>query len=143
MINCLPGWKSTVRVQAEVEAAVYLFSVVYMGLSLPQAWQESMQTLADGDTWDIAGPGDPMAGHCIMGASYDPSGLFVDTWALNIRMTWPAVRLYLGGPGGQIYTILDMDSLDVATSRSPSGLNWTQMLSDFQSFGAVRRTHFG
>ena len=128
--------------QVECMAASWLFENLYFGVQLPQAWQESMQTLENGFTWDAAGPGDPMAGHCFIGAGHTPQGVIIDTWGLTGTLTWAAVRQYAAtrqygseAPGGELYSVLSEDIIDKASQLSPAGFNWSQLLSDMQSIG--------
>ena len=121
----------------EVAAAINMFNCAYIGINLPQAWVDSMQTLKAGDVWDVAGDGLLENGHCVMSARYDEDGIIVDTWGLEILMTWRAVQKYVSAyGGGDIFALLDTDMLDVVTQQSPTGVNWTQLVSDFQSIGA-------
>ena len=122
--------------QAEVEAAIWLFDCIYIAVDMPEEWVARIDDLKDGDTLDVAGRGNPENGHCIMAAKYDATGVFIDTWGLNVRLTWPALAKYGGSNGGEVYCLLDRDMLDIATEKAPTGVNWTQLLSDFQSIGA-------
>lgn len=131
--------------QPEVQAALDLFVCLYFGIDMPGDWVARMQDLQDGDVWDVAGPGLPQYGHSFMGAHYDEEGVHIDTWGLDILLRWAAVAKYASGNGGSLYCMLDQEMIDAATQKAPSGVNWTQLISDFQSMGGAllrRRTAF-
>lgn len=116
----------------EIQASIWLFENIYRAGSLPQAWIDGMDTMRDGFTWDVAGPATE-EGHAWMSYGYDQKGTFDDTWALLGRETYASIRTY-----GSTYSVLSSDSIIRASQRSPNGFNWTQLLSDFQSLGAVQ-----
>ena len=114
----------------EVMTSIWLFENVDFGVDLADAW---LNPSGSGFVWDVAGKPDPENGHSFMSAKYDTvSGVNIDTWGLNGYMTWPAVAKYASNTG-ELYTILTPDSINRATAKAPNGLNWTQLVSDFES----------
>ena len=89
---------------------------------------------ASGFVWDVAGMADPDAGHAFCGVGYTNDGVIIDTWGYLGLLTWAAISKYC-----TIYTALGADSIDLATQKSPAGFNWTQLVSDLQSMGAVEQ----
>jgi hypothetical protein len=117
----------------EVKSALWLFENVYFALNMPDAWIDPMPD-ASGFTWDVAGMADPDAGHAFCGVGYNSTGVIIDTWGMLGTMTWAAVAKY-----GSVYTALGVDAIDVGSQKSPAGFNWTQLVSDLQSMGAVEQ----
>jgi hypothetical protein len=114
------------------QALVVCKAIIYCAC-LPGQWQASMPTLADGTTWDLAGPPDPNAGHSFMSFGRDASGNdILDTWALFPLMTPEARRFYpTPAQGGGCYAVMTTDGITQA------GYNKDQVL---QFFAAWRQT---
>ena len=123
----------------EMKAAIWLFENAYFAMNLPAAWIDPMPS-ENGFIWDVAGMADPEAGHAFAGFGYDPiagynsEGVIIDTWGLFGTITWAAIAKY-----GTVYTGLGADAIDKATQKAPNGANWTQLVSDLQSMGAVEQ----
>jgi hypothetical protein len=69
--------------QAEVKQAILVFGGIYLGLSLPTAWQAA-------DVWDrvdLDRPG-TWGGHAVNVVDYGLDGLVLCTWGQLQRMTW-------------------------------------------------------
>ena len=73
----------------EVKVAIRYLNGVYVGLSLPNCWQEQFQR---GQPWDIvSGPnGKPNhnSGHCVYICGYNQNGPVCVTWGKKQQMTW-------------------------------------------------------
>ena len=115
----------------ECRQAIWLFENLILGLDLPDAWINPFPS-DSGFVWDFAGPADPNNGHCVVAAAYDPASVYIATWGLIGGMTNAALAEYcVPSSGGELYVVLSKDILYRATQRSPGGLNWAQLLSDF------------
>ena len=66
----------------ECKSAIWLFENLYIGVSMPQAWIDSMQTIENGFVWNTDGPGLPEAGHCFCAVGYTADGIIIVTWGL-------------------------------------------------------------
>ncbi len=128
--------------QAEVQAAMFLFENLMFGVEMPDAWVNPFPS-GDGFTWDIAGTPDPQNGHCFIGYGYDPHGVKIDSWGLFGTVTWPAVAQYASrGAGGQLFVMLTMDQLAKGASKAPNGVDWSTLVTDFNTMGGhVRVPH--
>jgi hypothetical protein len=121
--------------QSELEASLYLFQNLFFGLELPQHWVSPMPS-APGFTWDVAGASVPTNGHCVAGVGYDEAGVTIDTWGMLGTMTWKAIAKYCSKANyGDVYVMLTPDQLAKGQTRAPNGVNWTQLIADFNSIG--------
>ena len=116
----------------EIMAALWLFENVYFAASLPDAWIDPMPG-ASGFVWDVAGAPDQANGHAWCGVGYDAIGVKIDTWGMLGKLTWAAIAQYC-----TVYTVLSTDIIDRVTRLAPSGVNWTQLVSDIESLGPVQ-----
>lgn len=132
----IAGWMAVDATnQEECELAMYLFENLYFGLELPDQWINPFPS-ASGFTWDVAGDPDQNNGHCVVGVGYNAQGVQIDTWGLTGTMTWAAVSKYaVDAAGGALYTVVSMDSISKATQQAASGLDWSQLIADFDSMG--------
>jgi hypothetical protein len=120
----------------ECRAALWLFENLYFGIELPDAWINPSAPSASGFTWDVAGAADPQNGHCVVGVGYDGNGITIDTWGMTGTMTNAAVAQYATqASGGELYTVVSMDSISTATQKTPNGFDWSQLIADFDSMG--------
>lgn len=118
--------------QVEIQQAMFLFENLYFGVELPDAWISPFPS-ANGFLWDIAQP-DQNNGHCFIGVGYTPVGVQIDTWGLFGTVTWAAVEALCSGPdGGELFVLLTPDMVSKATLKSPGGLDWDTLQTDFES----------
>ena len=119
----------------EVAAALYLFENLFFGMELPDAWVNPMPS-GSGFTWDVAGASDPANGHCVIGAGYNPDGVTIDTWGLLGTLTWNAIAQYCAAANnGELYVMLTPDQLEKGQSKAPNGVDWADLVKDFNSIG--------
>jgi hypothetical protein len=118
----------------EYKTAVWLFENLYFGVELPDAWVDPMP---EGNfTWDVAGDPNEENGHCFVGVDNDPRGIISDTWGLKGLVTDAAVAKYASrAANGALYTIISRDGINKAKQRCPAGVDWSQMVADFDSMG--------
>jgi hypothetical protein len=117
----------------ELKSSLWLFENNYFAMNLPSAYIDPMPS-ANGFVWDVAGMADPEAGHAFCGVGYNSDGVIIDSWGYLGLFTWSAIAKY-----ATVYTALGPDSIDLATQKSPAGFNYTQLVSDLQSMGAVEQ----
>jgi hypothetical protein len=123
--------------QVEVQTAIWLFQNAVPGIDLPDAWINPFPS-APGFLWDVAGAPDPDNGHCPPGIDYNAQGMVISTWAMTGVMTWAAVAYYCAAAqGGEMYTVISQDTLNAATGLAPDGLDWVQMVADFNAMGGT------
>lgn len=120
----------------EVLSALWLFENLYFGVELPDAWVNPFPA-GDGFTWDVAGDADPENGHCFIAAGYpNQQGVTIDTWGMLGTLSMPALQKYCSpNVGGQLFTLITQESLNRATQKAPNGMNWAQLVADFDSIG--------
>lgn len=119
----------------ECKNAVYLFGNLYFGVGLPDAWINPFPQ-SPGFTWDVNGEADPNNGHCFISAAYDKNGFKINTWGMIGNLTPAALTKYAGqSEGGQLFSVLSKDTLSQASHKAPSGVDWTQLIADFDSLG--------
>ena len=54
------------------------------------------------------------------------------------RLLGPTYLTGLGpSVGGELYTVVSQDQVSKARARTPAGLNWAQLESDFQALGGT------
>lgn len=121
--------------QNEIQTAIWLFQNILPGIELPDAWVNPFPS-ASGFTWDVAGAPDPENGHCPPFIDYGPAGPVVSTWGMTGIITWAAVAKYcVASAGGEAHTVISQDTLNSASGLAPNGLNWAQMVADFNALG--------
>jgi hypothetical protein len=119
----------------EVALACYLFENLYFGMALPDKWINPFPT-GNGFIWDVAGAPDMNNGHCIMGMGFDSHGVKVDSWGLVGTLTWEAVAKYASATAsGELHVMLSPDQLARGQSKAPNGVNWADLLDDFNQLG--------
>ena len=115
-----------------VKEAVFLCEGLIICGALADAWVES-----NGAWWDVA-PGNPRNGHCMAITGYDADGVWLNTWGLRIKMTWPALAQFASpANGGSCNAVLSLDFISKATAKAPTGLDWAALQAVFPSLGAV------
>jgi len=118
------------------KSALYLFENLIFGVELPDMWVNQLMPNGDGFNWPLAGPADPENGHCFLGVGYDELGVKIDTWDMIGNVTQPAIKKYVGhSEGGQLFTAISQETLNRAIGKAPNGLNWTQLVADFNALG--------
>jgi hypothetical protein len=89
-----------VRDKSEMQAAIYLFGGVYLGVELPQSAQVQFEAQ---QPWHLTIPrGRPVGGHCIVGSGYNREGIDIITWGKETTMTWDWWEYY----GSEAYAII-------------------------------------
>lgn len=121
----------------ELRQAVWLFENLIFGMELPEPWINPIPTQS-GFTWDVAGQIGPNNGHCFPAFGYDPSRFLISTWGMTGFITNAAVAKYgAASQYGEVYVAVSQDSINAASSLSPSGLDWPSLLSAFQALGGA------
>jgi hypothetical protein len=119
----------------EYRTALWLFENLFFGIELPDAWVNP-EPNASGFTWDVAGDADPNNGHCVVGVGYNSQGVTIATWGMTGLLTDAAIAKYATQAGsGELYTVVSQDSLSKAMGKAPNGLDWSQLIADFDSMG--------
>ena len=120
----------------EQQIAVYLFENLIFGCDLPDAWVNP-EPRSNGFVWDVAGNIDDRNGHCFLGCGYDANGILISTWGMTGTITYAATSKYMANSNyGELYVVISEDQLNSATNLAPNGLNWTQLVSDFNALGS-------
>jgi len=127
------GWVSVdYKNPDEYRTAMWLFENLYFGLDLPDAWT---QISANGFVWSPGTP-DPANGHCVIGCGYDSTGIIIDSWGLTGTITDSAILEVLAPKyGGELYTVVSMDSINAASQLAPNGFAASQLITDFNAMG--------
>lgn len=120
----------------QMKQASNIMENLYFGIGLPDAWVAGMQTLADGDTWDVAGPANQNNGHCVAGLGYTNDGRYlIDTWGFEVYLTPAAAAMYaVPSAGGETHTIVSKDSLDPKTGKTAFGFDYAALTADIAAF---------
>jgi hypothetical protein len=122
--------------QAELLAACYYFGGLYFGLELPDSYITPFPS-SNGFVW---GPGtpDPNNGHCIVGVGANAQGILINTWGMIGTLTYPAIaQLCADAAGGMVFAVVDSEWVNKQKNASPSGLNWAQIVADFDGIGGT------
>jgi hypothetical protein len=89
-----------VRDKNEMQAAIYLFGGVYLGVELPQSAESQFEAQ---QPWHLTIPrGKPVGGHCIVGSGYNREGIDIITWGKETTMTWDWWEYY----GSEAYAVI-------------------------------------
>jgi hypothetical protein len=103
--------------------SVYLFGSAYIGLSLPNAFNDNAKV------WDVPSTGvngnwspNPNNGHCVIIVGYDSKYLYIVSWGMLIPMTYAFYKAY----NDESYGILSKDWFR-EDKLSPSGFNTQQL----------------
>ena len=129
----IAGWISVKPEDART--AMWLFENLIFGLELPDAWVDPAPA-ENGFTWDVAGDPDQNNGHCFIGVGWNDNGIIVDSWGLIGQVTYAAIAKYaVPGDGGELYAVVSQEMLDKATQKAAAGVDWTQMVADFDALG--------
>lgn len=130
------GWISiNAADKNEVAVAMWLFENLDFGVALPDAWVNPFPS-GPGFTWDVQGDSDPENGHCFEGVDLATNGIVISTWGMTGTITWAAIAKYAAdASGGELYVHLSPDQLAKGQAKLPSGLDWAQLVADFDSMG--------
>lgn len=119
----------------EYRVACWLFENLYFGIACPNRWLNPMPQ-GDNFVWDVAGQPNRKNGHCISGVGYDSNGVKVSTWGLLGTLTDRAIENYCQrNAGGEMYVMISSDMIGKAQQKAPNGLNWHELISDFNLLG--------
>jgi len=102
------------------------------GISLPDAWINPFPS-ASGFVWGKAGAPDPNNGHCFAGVGYTPEFTQISTRGMIGNLSNGALEKYTTQGGGELYTVLSMDSIVKATQKAPNGFDFSQLMADIES----------
>lgn len=132
----LMGWLAVdATIPAQYKAALYLFENLYFGIECPNKWFSPMPQQS-GFVWDVAGSPVARNGHCIAGVGYTSTGVTVSTWGMTGLLTDGAIARYcVHSAGGELYVMLSPDMIAKAQVKSPTGLDWHQLITDFNLIG--------
>jgi hypothetical protein len=123
----------------EVRAGIDLFGTVMLTGEIPDAW---INVGPNSFLWDVAGPPVQSNGHCFGSASYVTGRIGNSTWGMyadpmvgNYGITDAALAKYcVPSAGGGCYIVLSNDWINKASQQSPPGFNFSQLMTDFQTF---------
>ena len=132
----LLGWLAVDATNtSELMTALYLFENLFIGVELPDAAISPFPS-ADGYVWDVAGSPDPENGHAVCGVGYNQSGVQIDSWGLIGTMTWGFLGKYgRAANHGEVYVFLTPDQLAKGQKIAPNGVDWTDLIRDFDALG--------
>lgn len=118
----------------EIMQAISIFEGAMLGGPLADEWFNPFPS-GDGFVW-TPGHYNMQAGHEVETHGYDASGLKIATWGLLGTMTWAAVAGFADpSRGGDLYLILTPDLIAKGKTNAPNGLNWSQLIQDFDALG--------
>lgn len=120
--------------QHAVKSAMWLFENLVFGIELPDEWISPFPS-ADGFVWDVAGPPNPLNGHCVVGVGYNDRGVIVDSWGLLGVITWAALAKYCTLPMGELHVALFADQIAKGQEKAPNGFKWDELIADFDAEG--------
>jgi hypothetical protein len=108
-----------------VQASVYLFGGVYLGLALPLSAQN--QSIWSVPSWGVTGNGEPgsWGGHCVNVVSVDNNYITVVTWGTLQKMSWQFFESYCD----EAYAVLSRDFIN-AQNIAPNSIDWTSLQQD-------------
>lgn len=132
----LMGWLSVDPTDpVEYRTAMWLFENLYYGIECPNQWFSPMPQ-RDDFTWDMAGSPVPRNGHSWVAVGYNDRGTLIDTWGLIGVMTDEAHAKYASrNAGGELYVMVSPDMIGKAQVKAPNGMNWHQLIEDFNALG--------
>lgn len=119
----------------EYKTACYLFENIYFGISMPNRWI-SPSPQGDGFTWDVAGSPNQNNGHCFVAVGYDKTSVKIATWGMLGQFTDRAIATYgARNASGEVYVMISPDMIAKAQTKAPNGLNWHELITDFDAMG--------
>lgn len=109
-----------------VEQVIHVFGALYLGIGLPECWED------DAALWAVEDPQlrgasavGSWGGHATAAVGYDALGVWVVTWGHLVRLTWAAFAQYVE----EAWCVLTPAALDRA-GRSPLGLDLAALQAD-------------
>jgi hypothetical protein len=115
----------------ELRAAIWLFENLCFGMELPDEWIDPLPQ-ESGFAWDVAGDPDPENGHFVVGFGCNLTGIKFATWAMTGTLTYGAIAKYcVTSANGDCNVVVSQDVLVRAMNKAPNGLNWDQLMADF------------
>jgi hypothetical protein len=112
----------------EVMQSINLFGAWYIGLSLPDAFQDlTSWEIPSGQSLTGAWEPNPNNGHMVMGSKYDDSGAPVITWGQPMFMSWDFAAAY----ADECYCILSPDQIR-SDGTCPAGFDLPTLQKDLQ-----------
>lgn len=132
----LMGWLAVDATNpTEYKTACWLFENLFFGIESPNHWFNPMPQ-GDDFVWDVAGPPVPRNGHCTAGVGYDEDGIKLSTWGMLGTLTDDAITRYgTRQSGGELYVLVSPDQIAKAQTKAPNGLDWHQLITDFNLLG--------
>jgi hypothetical protein len=132
----LMGWLAVDAADPqEYKTACWLFENLYFGIECPSKWYNPMPSRS-GFVWDAAGSPVPKNGHCVTGVGYNKDGVIISTWGMTGLLTDAAINKYCTRRGGgEIYVMISPDMIGEAQNKAPNGLNWHELITDFNLLG--------
>lgn len=116
------------RNHEHLKAAIFLFGGAYLGIAMPEAWQNAKVWAVP--PCGLTGHGEPgsWGGHAVCAIAYNKLGPIVVTWGDLVQMTWGAFDAYVD----EAHAVVSEDWLHTY-GVSPTGLNLTQMQADLKA----------
>lgn len=132
----LMGWLAVDPADpVEYKTACWLFENLFYGVACPNAWFNPMPQ-RDGFRWDVAGNPVGRNGHSWCAVGYNEQGMLIDTWGMIGLMTDAAhARYCTRSAGGELYVMISPDMVGKGMQRAPNGLNWHDLIVDFNLLG--------
>lgn len=91
---------------------------VYIGVNLPEAWE-------DANVWDVSTAGTKIAGgHCVLVIGYTAAGPLIVSWGQVFTLTWAGWDKYVE----EAHAVLSQDALE-ANGFNPAHVNWAGLES--------------
>lgn len=125
-VNKIDGYVSVSNRNGDVSRfGIHLLGGLKLGINLPQEWYDRT------DVWDVTKTR-IIGGHDVLAVGYDATGVYVSTWGMVVRMTWPAFSAATWVE--EAYALLSRDWYN-DDDLAPSGLRVDQLKSDLDKLG--------
>lgn len=131
----LLGWLTVDATNVvEIQTCIWLFEELDLCAGLPDAFVNPFPS-GDGFVWSDTTP-DMNNGHSFGGFGYDTTGVKIDSWALFGTITYASIAAICSqSAGGGLYIRLTPDMLAKGQAKAPNGVDWSTLISDFDSMG--------